>query len=132
FHGRDIFAPAAAHLLNGVPLAALGPSVQSWLRLERPAPTRRPNGTLEAHVIAVDRFGNLILDLAREELPARPTFEVAGRPAVGLARSYAEAGDRLAALVGSFGRVELAWGNRSAAAALGVGVGATVVVRSAG
>ena len=131
FHGRDVFAPAAAHLLNGVPLAALGPPAESWLRLERPAPTRRPDGALEAHVIAVDRFGNLILDLAREELPARPAFEVAGRPAVGLVRSYAEAGDGLAALVGSFGRVELAWPNGSAASVLGVGIGATVVVRAA-
>jgi S-adenosylmethionine hydrolase len=131
FHGRDVFAPAAAHLLNGVPLAALGPPAESWLCLERPAPTRRPDGTLEAHVIAVDRFGNLILDLRPDELPARPAFELAGQRVVGLARSYAEADGELAALVGSFGRVELARPNGSAAGALGVGRGATVLVRDA-
>jgi S-adenosylmethionine hydrolase len=132
FHGRDVFAPAAAHLLNGVPLAALGPPVASWVRLERPAARRRADGALEAHVIAVDRFGNLILDLGPDELPARPVFEVAGRRALGLARSYADAGAELAALVGSFGRVELAVPGGSAAARLEVGRGAVVVVREGG
>lgn len=132
FHGRDVFAPAAAHLLNGVPLAALGPRVDAWVGLERPRPTRRADGVLEAHVIAVDRFGNLILDLGAEELPARPRFEVAGRAVVGLARSYADAGAELAALVGSFGRVELARPNGSAAEMLGIGRGTTVVVRDDG
>jgi S-adenosyl-L-methionine hydrolase (adenosine-forming) len=132
FHGRDVFAPAAAHLLNGLPLDRLGPPAGSWRGLERPAPTRRPDGGLDAHVIAVDRFGNLILDLGRADLPARPAFEVAGQRTIGLVRSYAGAGGCLAALVGSFGRVELAWPNGSAAARLGVGVGATVVVREAG
>jgi S-adenosylmethionine hydrolase len=132
FHGRDVFAPAAAHLLNGVPLEALGPAVDSWVRLERPAPVARADGALEAHVVAVDRFGNLILDVRPDDLGPRPTFAVAGRRVVGLARSYADAGSGLAALVGSFGRVELAQPNGSAAAALGVGRGATVVVSDEG
>jgi S-adenosylmethionine hydrolase len=130
FHGRDVFAPAAAHLLNGLPLAALGRRLDAWVRLERPAATRRADGALEAHVIAVDRFGNLILDLGADDLPPRPSFEVGGRRVDGLARSYGDAEGDLAALVGSFGRVELARPNGSAAAGLGLGRGAVVTVRS--
>jgi S-adenosyl-L-methionine hydrolase (adenosine-forming) len=69
FHGRDIFAPAAAHLAAGVALEALGPQVQpgELVRLELPAPevgTRR----IRARVLYVDRFGNVQLNLTRAEL----------------------------------------------------------------
>lgn len=128
FHGRDVFAPAAAHLLRGVPLGALGQRVEAWANLPYPTPTRRPDGSLEAHVVAVDRFGNLILDLRAADLPRRPRFEVAGRSVDGVATSYAEARG-LCALVGSSGRVEIALPNGSAAAQLGLARGATVAVR---
>jgi S-adenosylmethionine hydrolase len=62
FHGRDIFAPAAAHLAAGVPFSELGPVVDASLlsRIEVPVPMVEP-GQLEAQVIAVDRYGNLQL-----------------------------------------------------------------------
>ena len=60
FHGRDIFAPAAAHLATGVPFAALGPEVpvEGLVHLPWPAPVVRP-GELEATILYVDTFGNL-------------------------------------------------------------------------
>jgi S-adenosylmethionine hydrolase len=128
FHGRDVFAPAAAHLLNGVPLAELGPPVTSWVTLPRPAPTRNPDGSLDAHVIAVDRFGNLILDAREADLPAHPVFELAGRRIAGLVPTYAAA-NGLCALVGSSRRVEIAFPNASAASHVGIERGAIVVVR---
>ena len=69
FHGRDIFAPAAAHLAAGVELGALGPALPAaeLVRLELPAPevgTRR----IRATVLYVDRFGNVQLNLTRAEL----------------------------------------------------------------
>ena len=69
FHGRDVFAPAAAHLAVGVELAALGPAVPpgELVRLELPAPevgTRR----IRATVVQVDRFGNVQLNLTSHEL----------------------------------------------------------------
>ncbi|HXV33132.1 MAG TPA: SAM-dependent chlorinase/fluorinase [Gaiellaceae bacterium] len=69
FHGRDIFAPAAAHLAAGVELEGLGPRVppEELVRLELPAPkvgTRR----IRATVLYVDRFGNVQLNLTRAEL----------------------------------------------------------------
>ncbi|HEV8635640.1 MAG TPA: SAM-dependent chlorinase/fluorinase [Chloroflexota bacterium] len=128
FHGRDVFAPAAAHLLMGTALELMGPRVGGWVRLERPAPRRRPDGSLEAHVVAVDRFGNLILDARPADLPPRPVFRVGDRRIEGLVRSYAAAGGQLCALVGSFGRVEIAQPNGAAAQALGLGRGADVTV----
>ncbi len=71
FHGRDIFAPAAAHLVNGVSLSALGPEVD--LRtIERPH-LPEPNtmdGQMDALVAGVDRFGNLALWATWEHLMA--------------------------------------------------------------
>jgi S-adenosylmethionine hydrolase len=69
FHGRDIFAPAAAHLASGVELAELGPQVPppELVRLEPPAPefgARR----IRATVLDVDRFGNVQLNLASSDL----------------------------------------------------------------
>jgi S-adenosylmethionine hydrolase len=128
FHGRDVFAPAAAHLLMGAELALLGRRVDAWVTLDRPAPRRLPGGALEAHVIAVDRFGNLVLDARAEHLPPRPTFRVAGRAIGGLVRTYAEAAGALCALTGSFGRVEIALSGGSAARELGAGRGASVLV----
>ena len=69
FHGRDVFAPAAAHLAAGVELEELGPPLEpgSLVRLELPAPevgTRR----IRATVLYVDRFGNIQLNLTRAEL----------------------------------------------------------------
>jgi S-adenosyl-L-methionine hydrolase (adenosine-forming) len=69
FHGRDVFAPAAAHLASGVELEALGPALspRELVRLELPAPrigTRR----IRATVVYVDRFGNVQLNLTSAEL----------------------------------------------------------------
>jgi S-adenosylmethionine hydrolase len=129
FHGRDVFAPVAGHLLNGEPLAVFGPSVATWVGLARPTPRRRHDGTIEAHVVAVDRFGNVILDLTAAELPREPTFQVGGLMIRGVASTYANAGGQPAALAGSFGRIEIALPGGSAAATLDLGRGAVVLVR---
>jgi len=62
FHGRDIFAPAAAHLALGVPLERLGPAIDpdALVRLPIPVPQIR-EGALESHVVYVDTFGNVKL-----------------------------------------------------------------------
>ncbi len=69
FHGRDIFAPVAAHLAAGVPLAELGDPVDpaELVRIEAEWP-RRDGDALVAHVRSVDRFGNLQLDAGHEDL----------------------------------------------------------------
>jgi S-adenosylmethionine hydrolase len=69
FHGRDLFAPAAAHLARGVDLASLGPSVdpEALVRLEIPEP-EIGDTRLRATVLYVDGFGNVQLNLTREQL----------------------------------------------------------------
>jgi S-adenosylmethionine hydrolase len=98
FHGRDVFAPAAAHLAFGVDLEALGPSVPlaDLVRLELPAPkvgTRR----IRATVVSVDRFGNVQLNLTSAELESvgiEPEARV--EVAVGFERYYAIAASTFA------------------------------------
>ena len=69
FHGRDVFAPAAAHLAAGVEPGELGPELDPGrlVRLERAA-ARVDRGRLRARVVAVDHFGNLALDLRPADL----------------------------------------------------------------
>jgi S-adenosylmethionine hydrolase len=134
FHGRDVFAPAAAYLAAGVPLERLGPAVPDPVLLAIPE-SRLEGGALVGEVLDVDRFGNLLtsIDAARlAEVPgAGPaTVEVAGRPVGGLVEAYAEGpADRPAAIVGSTGRLEIFVRSGSARLALGAGRGAAVRVR---
>ncbi len=69
FHGRDIFAPVAARLAAGGPLAEAGEPCDSdsLARIELPRP-QADDGGLTAHALAVDRFGNVILDATHEDL----------------------------------------------------------------
>jgi S-adenosyl-L-methionine hydrolase (adenosine-forming) len=69
FHGRDLFSPAAAHLALGVAPADLGPPVDpdALVRLELPEPEIGQT-RIRATVLAVDRFGNLALNLSRDHL----------------------------------------------------------------
>ncbi len=128
FHGRDIFAPVAAHLANGVPLLALGTSIHNPVRLEIPLPRRMPWGW-EASVIHIDRFGNLATDLRREHIAAQQVLRIRilGAEIQGLSVAY---GDRqpgeLAALIDSGGWLSIALVNGSAAERLGATVGCKV------
>ncbi|HJR95225.1 MAG TPA: SAM-dependent chlorinase/fluorinase [Gaiellaceae bacterium] len=71
FHGRDLFAPAAAHLATGVPLAELGPPVdaEGLVRLDIPTPGIDGRG-IRATLLYVDSFGNIALNLDRDDVAA--------------------------------------------------------------
>jgi S-adenosyl-L-methionine hydrolase (adenosine-forming) len=128
FHGRDLFAPAAAYLARGGTAAALGPEVEDPVLLDWPAPVRE-GGTLQGVTLALDPFGNLVTSIRASDLggAAVAEVEVAGRRAR-FVRTYGEAGrGELVALVGSGGRVEVAV--REGSAAQQVGGGRGVVVR---
>jgi S-adenosylmethionine hydrolase len=126
FHGRDVFAPAAARLAGGVSLEALGEPCDDPVVRRTPEAHRQPDGAVRGEVIAVDRFGNLITNLIARRAA---TFELAGRR-VALARTYADAAPgALVALTGSSGLVEIARRDGSAARELGLARGAPVVMR---
>lgn len=127
FHARDIFGPVAAELSLGCRLEQLGRPAAALLDLPWPAPCRREDGSIEARVITLDRFGNLITSLRAEDLPAEPTFELVGHEIRGLVPNF-QSEQPLVAMLGSSGFVELAMPNGSAAAVLRVGPGAVVRV----
>ena len=128
FHGRDIFAPVAAHLSLGVPLADLGEPlpIGELVTLSLPRPARQSNGVWVGHVVHVDHFGNLVTDLEAEAIgdAQAVVIEVGGRRIVGLRRTYAEGspGEPMA-LIGSSGRLEIAVPGGQAARGLKVQIG---------
>ena len=65
FHGRDMFAPAAAHLANGVPLSELGTDIGDPVRLKMPQPRRTPTGW-SGEIIHIDHFGNVESNISAE------------------------------------------------------------------
>ena len=109
FHGRDVFAPAAAQLAAGTPIAQLGPGVSDPVRLPLPGPRREKRGVVGT-VIYVDRFGTLISNI--------PGSWASGATVVRVREIT----------VGSGGTIEIAVRNSSAAARLGAGVGTEVRV----
>lgn len=139
FHGRDVFGPVAAHLAAGVPRDALGTPIEAIQQIPFPTAARElddrgQSRRVRGEVIHVDRFGNLVTCLTADDLPSRPLVAVAGHEIVGLASHFqAPTGPSgLLALIGSAGLLEIAVPNGSAAARLGAGVGAEVVVRPTG
>ncbi|MCS7082807.1 MAG: SAM-dependent chlorinase/fluorinase [Bacteroidetes bacterium] len=130
FHGRDIFAPVAAHLANGVPLEALG----SPIRELTPAQWTRPirgDAYIVGQILHVDRFGNLITNIRPEDLPPNrtPVFTAKDLRCRGLVPAYAavDPGQALA-IVGSAGFIELAIREGSAAGVFDLKVGQRVLV----
>ena len=130
FHGRDIFAPVAAHLAKGVPLAEFGPAITDPVRLDLPKPEKTATGWW-VHITIIDIFGNLTTDLPAAALTERKriTFHLRGREIRGMVDSYGhnQPGD-LVALVDSEDFVEIAIVNGSAAQVTGAQVGDMVEV----
>lgn len=127
FHGRDIFAPVAARLPDTL-LTDLGEPVDSILAYPRPIARIDEQGRMAGEVLHVDRFGNLITSIRREQLEGRPVKgSIEGHSFSGLVRSYGD-GDNLFALIGSSGYMEVAVRDQSATARTGARVGSEVVL----
>lgn len=145
FHGRDIFAPAAAHLAAGIPPREMGEPlpVLDLISLPLSQPAQQSDGSWLGEILHIDRFGNLITNircsldgsqwaLAQQEIPV-PTEElsvaIAGTTIQGLRQTFAEVEQQeILAYIGSSGRLEIAVRGGDAAAQLGVGVGDPVLV----
>ena len=130
FHGRDVFAPVAAHLSLGVPPDQMGDAVEDLVCLDLHY-RERHGGVVEGRIIFVDHFGNLVSNIRSSLLPGGGVeVEVGSTVIHGLSRTYAET-EGMAALVGSHGYLEIAERNGNAAGRLGVGVGSRVKVVAA-
>lgn len=160
FHGRDVFAPVAAHLACGISLPDLGESLARLVTFTVPGVSVRPGGALGGQVIHVDHFGNLVTSIGQllwrgDDLLLQPAFSVVGDqgseqeslpfPASqaqvhigdqrieGIRPTYGDApAGELLALVGSVGHLEIAVAGGNAAQALGIGVGAGVFLEVKG
>jgi S-adenosylmethionine hydrolase len=137
FHGRDIFAPVAAHMASGVPLEQFGPRVDDPVRLLPNGAVHR-DGEVVGRVVFVDRFGNLLTNVTEQDLsdgfPTIPDTRIQvlafGRVIRGLSRSYGDAPvGTILALIGSSGRLEIAQVGGDASERLGLGEGDFVRVR---
>jgi S-adenosylmethionine hydrolase len=129
FHGRDIFAPVAAHISTGVPLSDLGSPFVDPVRLALPQPQKTASGWL-GEIIHIDHFGNIASNIRTETLAlalknkAGISVRVAGVEIKGLVNTFGEreAGE-LVALMGSTGNLIVSVVNGSAANLLDAKVG---------
>jgi S-adenosyl-L-methionine hydrolase (adenosine-forming) len=134
FHGRDIFAPAAAYLAAGGPLAALGPPVHDSVLLDLPSP-RLDADVATGEVLHVDRFGTLLTNIPDHWISAHDASALrvrAGEIDVGPVRNTFSdvASGKPVALVGSMGLLEIAVRDGSASEALALGRGDRVMVNA--
>ncbi|HMC65111.1 MAG TPA: SAM-dependent chlorinase/fluorinase [Gemmataceae bacterium] len=131
FHGRDVFAPVAAHLAKGVSAARMGKPIDNYLRPRSLKPERTARRGWTGLVLKVDRFGNLITNFLADEFPRalQEPFEMAVglRQVNRLAPNYEQFGPgEVFVIVGSSGYLEVSAGQASAAKILGVAAGAPV------
>jgi S-adenosylmethionine hydrolase len=131
FHGRDVFAPVAAHLSRGIDPAGFGPPVTDWVEL----PTRTAvmhEGAWRGEVQFIDDFGNLITNIPADRIDRLPLkIGLAGRnpKCVRWVRTYSEAAPgELVAIFSSDGFLELAVINGDAARTLAASVGMEVEI----
>jgi S-adenosylmethionine hydrolase len=129
FHGRDIFAPVAAHLCAGVLPSKMGKPIEDYLRPAFEKPLRSGKRTWNGRILKIDRFGNIVTNFHVDDFPdlERRSFVMAVGPTEisVITRNYAEAGPgELFVIVGSSGYLEVSVGQGSAAKAIGCVTGA--------
>lgn len=137
FHGRDIFAPVAAHLSLGVPLEALGDPITDWVRLSPCVAAWRADNEIVGRVMRVDHFGNVISNIDEAMLTgiaprrARVVVTIRGKSIAGIQSTYATvAPGELLAVISSSGHLEIAVREGAAAQLLGARIGDEIVLRA--
>ena len=136
FNGRDIFAPVAAALSAAVKPEELGTEIADYVRLTSLTAETSPNGRIKGRVIHIDRFGNCVTNITRNELSSEhinsgATLRIKGKTIKSFRNYFAENSDRrqkVFAVWGSAGFLEIAVANASAAKLLKVQRGDGVVV----
>ena len=138
FHGRDIFAPAAAHLACGVALNELGTPIDPAMlqRFDLPRPVRR-EGAIDGHIVYIDHFGNLISNIPFTMIPdlfdrprVRASFPSSGVEVSNRKRFFSEGSDdgQPFLYVDSSGYIGIAVRNGNAAQVLSIGYGAPITL----
>lgn len=129
FHGRDIFAPVAAHLANGTAFSSLGVRLASLRQLDV-KPVRSRGQRVEGEVVFIDRYGNLITNIPRRSIRPDSVVLMGKHRLPRVVSSYASVEEgRLVAVINSLDLLEISARNDSAAVTLGARVGTKVSVR---
>lgn len=130
FHGRDIFAPVAAHIVNGVTLDELGQAITDFVRYELPKP-QLDGGVWRGKVVHIDYFGNIATNVRKEHLAGKDAcIKLADVELCGLVNTFGEKPvGELITLYGSTGDLIVSVVNGNAAERLGVKLGDPVEVR---
>ncbi|MGC1449741.1 MAG: SAM-dependent chlorinase/fluorinase [Candidatus Sulfotelmatobacter sp.] len=136
FHARDVFAPVAAYLAKMVDSHKFGDEIEDYVRFAAPRPKATGEGRLRAVVLKVDRFGNLITNVAPEDAPALFTAKpgafkivVGSREITDIHTAYAEGTPgEVFGIVGSMGYLEIVANRAAAAQITGAGKGSEVSI----
>ena len=130
FHGRDIFAPVAAALSNGVKPRKFGPKITDAVRLSIPLePEKLKNGNIRARIIHIDRFGNCVTNITRDLMTPNSSLLVNRKTIREFRNFYGEASsDSPFAIWGSAGFLEISVNAGSAAKTLSVNTGETILL----
>lgn len=130
FHGRDIFAPVAAHLSKSIKPNEFGREIGDFVCWEENKPRQISENEIEAEIIGIDRFGNLITNLKREDLPAKFALEISGKRIEQLQNYYAESRpDEIFMIFGSAEFLEIAVFQDSAESLLMAEIGQKIAVK---
>lgn len=130
FHGRDIFAPVAAHLANGVALEELGDPFENPMLIKIPVPQKTMNGWI-GQVMLVDHFGNLATNLTYEQLNSKIGVNIFVKNTTinGVVETFgSKPVGELIAMLDSSGHLAISVVNGSAADRLGIHAGEPVSI----
>ncbi len=135
FHGRDVFAPAAAHLSLGVPVSSFGKMVSDVVSYRLPEPVLKKKDIIEGEIIHIDRFGNIISNISKvflvKTLKKPFSAELKGKSVTTIVTAYGFAPDReLFCIYGSSGFLEISLKNESAAEKLGCIPGDKIIIKT--
>lgn len=129
FHGRDIFAPCAAHLSKGINPEEFGDVIDDFVEIPEIKPQKISENEIEAQILHIDRFGNIITNLIREDLPENFHLKIDDREIEKLKDFYAEAEkDEIFMIFGSAGFLEIVAFQNSAQKLLSVQSGNKIKV----
>lgn len=136
FHGRDVFAPVAGHLSRGVEPAECGSLIDDYIRLPLPRAVLSGTSSIRGQILHIDRFGNLVTNIARRDLerlatgdaPTTCVVNVADREVPVVAHYGQVAPDAPGAIIGSAEYLEIFVNQGDASRLFGAGLGSEIVV----
>jgi S-adenosyl-L-methionine hydrolase (adenosine-forming) len=130
FHGRDIFAPVAAHIAEGVAPARMGRAIRDYVRPPFERPRKTGMRTWTGQILKIDRFGNAITNFHRDDFPAMEQLTIGSAKVTAFLGSYSKARPgELFAIAGSSGYLEVSMNQGSAASKLSCAAGDACQIR---